>query len=213
MGGRDSATICGTFGKGARHRQNPPASVDSIYRICQALHIVAENFNSKKMGLDLRFFLREEEGDETPFDFDCADEIYVQEHLDRNGECGWALYRQAGKDLHLILNIYLFLDADDKEATVSLGLGFPEDQDQSSIQEIVCSSRNGAIPHKKLAEAVGDGICTAIIGSEATALIAMLRQKLVDEFYRVYAKCLGLKTNPDECQYPKTSASPTGINM
>ncbi len=194
MGGRDNkATIRRQFGEGAKNHRDLPVSVESIYRVCQALQTTGQHFNSQKMGLDLRFFLREEGGDETSVSFDCVDGIYVQEHLDQNGECGWALSRQVGADLHLILNIYLFLDADDKEATVSLGLGFPEDQDQFAIQEIECSSKNGGIPHRKLAEAVRDGICTAIMGSGATGLLITIRQSLVGEFYRVYTEKLGLR--------------------
>lgn len=202
MGGRDRAgrggraTIRGSFGQGAKNHRDLPVSVESIYRVCQALQTTGQHFNSQKMGLDLRFFLREEGGEKTSFTFDCVDRTYVQEHLDQNGECGWALSRQVRDDLHLILNIYLFLDEDDKEATVSLGLGFPEDQVHSHTQDIICSSKNGGIPHKKLAEAVGNGICTAIMGAGATGLLATIRQGLVDEFYRVYTEKLGLKEAP-----------------
>ena len=197
MGGRDNrARIRGQFGEGAENYRDLPFSVDSIYRVCQALQTTGQYFNSQKMGLDLRFFLREEGGDETPFPFDCVDRVYVQNHLDQNGECGWALYRQVGADLHLILNIYFFLDANNKEATISLGLGFPEDQVHSDIQDIICSSKNGGIPHKKLAEAVGNGICAAIMGSGATGLTALLRRGLVEEFYRVYTEKLGLRETP-----------------
>lgn len=197
MGGRDNrATIRGTFGQGAENHRDLPFSVDSIYRVCQALQTMGQYFNSQKMGLDLRFFLREEGGDETPFPFDCVDRAYVQEHLDQNGECGWALSRQVGADLHLILNIYLSLGEKDKGGTVSLGLGFPEDQVHSDIQDIVCSSKNGGIPHRKLAEAVRDGICTAIMGGGATGPSFVLRQSLVGEFYRVYTEKLGLRETP-----------------
>lgn len=204
MGGRDrdragrsgSAKIRRQFGEGAENHRDLPVSVESIYCVCQALQTTGQHFNSQKMGLDLRFFLREEGGDETPFPFDCVDRVYVQNHLDQNGECGWALYRQVDSELRLILNIYFFLDAGNKEATVSLGLGFPEDQVHSHTQDIVCSSRNGGTPHRKLAEAVGDGICTAIEGSGATGLTALLRRGLVEEFYRVYTEKLGLRETP-----------------
>ena len=197
MGGRGNRVrIRRQFGEGAENHRDLPVSVESIYRVCQALQTIGQHFNSQKMGLDLRFFLREEGGDETPFDFDCVDGIYVQEHLDQNGECGWALYRQIDSELRQILNIYFFLDADNKEATVFLGLGFPEGQVHFDIQDIICSSKNGGIPHRKLAEAVRDGICTAIMGSGATNLRATIRQSLVDEFYRVYTEKLGLKEAP-----------------
>lgn len=199
MGGRDNrARIRGTFGQGAKNHRDLPVSVESIYCVCQALQTTGQHFNSQKMGLDLCFFLREEGGEKTSSDSDCMDRTYVQEHLDQNGECRWALSRQVGADLHLILNIYFSLGKKDKGGTVSLRLEFPEDQAHSpiDIQDIVCSSRNGGIPYRKLAEAVGKGICAAIMGSGAKGFAALLRRGLVDEFYRVYTEKLGLRETP-----------------
>lgn len=192
MAKKNRRMIGATFSRGAGNCQEFPDSVNAIDRVCRALHSMAQHFDDKKIGLDLRFFLRTKEEEEIPSKFDDLDKEYLQDHLDESGECGWELYRQVGEDLNIILNIYLFLDNNDRN-NVLLGLRFIEKQNDSKIQEFIFSStKRGGIPHLNLAEAVREGICSAIMGTDPTALLQTVREVLVDEFHRVYTQKLGL---------------------
>ncbi len=192
MAKRNRRMIGATFSRGAGNRQEFPDSVNAIDRVCRALHSMAQHFNNQKLGLDLRFFLRTKEEEEIPSKFDDLDKEYLQDHLDQSWECGWELYRQVGEDLNIILNIDLFLDNNDRKKVI-LRLRFIEKQNDSKIQEFIFSSRKReGIPHQKLAEAVREGICSAIMGTDATTHLQRVREVLVGEFHRVYTQKLGL---------------------
>lgn len=194
MAKRNRRMISTTFSRGAGNREEFRDSVNAIDRVCRALHSMAGYFDNNRMGLDLRFFLRTEEKEEIPFEFDDLDKKYLQDHLDKSGECGWELYRQVNKDLDLILNIALFLDNNDRKKVI-LGLRFVEKQNDSKIQEFIFSStKRGGIPHQNLAEAVGEGICSAIMGTDPTGLLQRVREALVGQFHRLYTQQLGLGT-------------------
>lgn len=194
MAKRKRHMISATFSRGAENRQEFPDSVNAIDRVCRALHSMAQHFNNQKLGLDLRFFLRTKEEEEIPSKFDDLDKEYLQDHLDKSGECGWELYREVNKNLDLILNIDLFLDNNDRKKVI-LGLRFVEKQNDSKIQKFILSStKRGGIPHQNLAEAVREGICSAIMGTDPTALLQTVREVLVDEFHRLYTEQLGLGT-------------------
>lgn len=193
MAKRNRRMISTTFSRGAGNRQEFPDSVNAIDRVCRALHSIAGYFDNNRMGLDLRFFLRTEEKEEKPSKFDVLDKEYLQDHLDKRGECGWELYRQVNKDLDLILNIALFLDNNDPKKVI-LELRFVEKQNDSKIQRFIPSTKRGGIPHQRLAEAVGEGICSAIMGRDATALLQRVREALVGQFHCLYTQQLGLGT-------------------
>lgn len=139
MAKRKRRKISTTFSRGAGNRQEFPDSVNAIDRVCRALHSIAGYFDNNRMGLDLRFFLRTKEEEEIPSKFDDLDKEYLQDHLDKSGECRWELYREVNKNLVLILNIDLFLGNNDPKKVI-LGLGFMEKQNHSKIQEFIFPS-------------------------------------------------------------------------